>query len=978
MKPMKFAILLLLTQSVLDVGQKYLSTEEYDKAYQIFYQIYSVSKNTQEGNWARYYLSLSLLGMGDTLSALGNLIALKGETFNDSLAYLAFGKILELSRTTEDSIKWISEVVNFFPSSTKRVRLIEKCLQMPLEDSTRTSLVRILASDYESRAYETMLGENLLKNSPETSLLLAQRHNAPLVRLKALYRTGNYVDFYYRLARDNPAKVIPEESVEFLKKTGYSPKVAGLLLALRPENETTAFEFCRALEKMGLVGSKFRTFIKDKLLQSWFDIRKLTLQDLNSLEELPESPLRNFVLAKGYFKEKLYIKSLIYASKLPDSMEYNAFKLELADSMLSKALIFPELISMVESIHNFYPLTEKDEILMLLKSSRGEDVSSILQNLEENLVKPKRRLPARFETPNPADTEVIKILYENFDYRGVIRFSRGKTLPHSMKYYVASSLLYLDNYQEALNLLEDEPSNFPGLYVRALAGIDDPARYVGKIPGNLKPEDAYYLYVVATKTGKPEILKDFKAPAFQFYSAIVEGNLERALTLLDAKDSRMLLSLVKALYSAQQYQRVVEITESVNPLYPLEQEIFVARLNSLYHMRLYDRVLQQGLGYVYLLANEKIYELISLSALNSGNLNLAFLYALRGNTQTERSVYSSILLFRGFIEMVDSRDLSRSDQLLYYYQKKNLKGLESINPETPAEGFQKLKYLTELSGKIPDSLLQVYTDTLGLGPETREKLLGYLYLARNQLDSLLPLVSTLPDPEIIHQTALQLIKQGETDAASNLLKTALDLAGDSLRHDIHFRLGNIEASKGNYSDAIFYYTKSLSYGTTFEKELLYNLAISYKNAGQIDSTFNCLEILRTKYSYDEISIEAAILMGYLMVENQRNPEKAIEILNQVIGTGTKIQDCEALYWLSRAYVTTQDLKAALATLKRIYTYYQEFPDWRDTAKLDAAKLLVYFNNNEMARNLYNEIIKSRAKDDPISQEAQNQKEFFKL
>ncbi|MEO0279133.1 MAG: hypothetical protein ABIM21_07705, partial [candidate division WOR-3 bacterium] len=122
----------------------------------------------------------------------------------------------------------------------------------------------------------------------------------------------------------------------------------------------------------------------------------------------------------------------------------------------------------------------------------------------------------------------------------------------------------------------------------------------------------------------------------------------------------------------------------------------------------------------------------------------------------------------------------------------------------------------------------------------------------------------------------------------------------------------------------------------------------------------------------------ALLVGYLLVDRQINVDKAIEILESIIGIGTKEQDCEALYWLARAYMTKQELKMALSLLKRIYTHYAEFPDWRDTAKLAAAKIFVYHNHQDVAKRLYEEIIKARGKDDPASQQALEEMKFFKL
>jgi len=131
---MKLVFLLFLTtQSVLDVGIKYLQNKDYDKASQIFQQILTVSKNTPEGNWARYYLSLSLLGLGDTLSSLGNLNTLWKENYEDSLAYLAYKIFTELSHTKNDSLRWGIELVQYFPTFAKREKLIETILQSNLD-----------------------------------------------------------------------------------------------------------------------------------------------------------------------------------------------------------------------------------------------------------------------------------------------------------------------------------------------------------------------------------------------------------------------------------------------------------------------------------------------------------------------------------------------------------------------------------------------------------------------------------------------------------------------------------------------------------------------------------------------------------------------------------------------------------------------------------------------------------------------------
>jgi len=979
-KRMKLLFILLVSQSVLEVGQKYLTQKEFDKAYAIFHQIYTVSKNTPEGNWARYYLSLSLLGSGDTLSALGNLLKLKEETCDDSLAYLIYQKIIELSQTQEDSLRWISEMVNLSPSSANRKRIVEETLNKPVGEPIKIGLLRILASDYESRKSEISLGEALLKDNPGASLILAERNNASLLKIKALYRNGNYIDFYRQLIENNPQKIIPEEAIDFLLFAKNSPKITGLLFALEPENEKTAFEFSRILEKMGLPSTKFRKKLKDKLYISWLNIKQLTIQDLEAVEGLPPSPLRDLILTKGYIKEKWYAKSLFYATQLPDSFEYNITKLELADSMIQSGIITPELSQLLMSIQNFYPLTERDKRLLVIKSHRGEDVMSLQRKLETNLVKADLKIPVRFESPDPPDTEVIKTLYKNFDFEGVIKYSRGKTLPYSMKYYVANSLLHIGAFEEALNILEDEPSTFPGIYIRALAGVDNPTNYLKKIPLNLEDDDAYCLFVIATKTSTPELFDFYSSRAFRFYKALLKEDLYAACTLVDSQDSRMVLELVKALSKEGQYEKIVEITKNANPFYPLEQEIFTYRLQALYKLGLYQKVLNEGIKYYTILENPYANDITCLSALETKNLNLAFLFSLGGDTPTSRNVYSRSLLYSGLVELVEPNDLTGKDLLLYYYSKKNLKALESCKVEKADEAFLKLKLLTILAGTLPDSLLKIYSDTFQLSIETRYVLKGHELLIKNQLDSLSLFIDAtgLEDPELTYEMALRLITSGEMDMASQKLKDVLDISNDSLRHEIYFRLGNIEAAKGNFGDAIFYYSKANTYGNTFEKELLYNLAVSYKNSMQLDSALQYFKILRTKYSYHEISIEASIFLGYLMVENQKDDEKAIEILKEVIGIGTKAQDCEALYWLSRGYLSTQDLRSALASLKRIYNYYTELADWRDTAKLDAAKIFVYLNHRDIAKNLYDEVIKTRGKDDPLSQEALSQKEFFKL
>lgn len=974
-------LLFVISQSVLDVGIKYLQNKDYDKAYQIFQQILTVSKNTPEGNWARYYLSLSLLGLGDTLSSLGNLTTLWKENYDDSLAYLAYKTFAELSSTQNDSLKWGIELVQYFPTFAKRKELIENILQSDLDNSTRILLKRILASDYKNQKYLYDLGNELLSQEPGKALIISEREGFSFLKIKAFINSNKYFLAYLSLLRNNPQKKIPEEAITLLRKTGNSARLIGILYPLDSENEKTSFEFALILDKAGLSTSKFRKHLKNPLYTAYFNQKSLTLADLQKLESLENSNLRNYILAKGYLKEGYLVKSLQLALSLPDSFEYNRFKIELIDTFISRGIFTKEVLELLKQIEFYYPLTERDERILIVSKALKLEVKDILERIETNDVKINHKIPFNTIETAYTDTELIKILYDNFDFDGVIRFSSGKPLPSNMKYYIASALIEKGYYHEAISLLEGESNNYPTLFLKAASKLNDPTPYLNSIPKNLSNKDAYYLFIIALKTQNRSLLADYNAPYFCFYRAILNSDIDSALQYLDRNNHRMLLELTRLLLYQEKFQKIVELTQNVNPLYPIETEIYKIRLKAFYNLGRYEELIKEYEQYSDLINDEELSTLAALSALKLNQTDLAFVFALRSDREENKKILSQIFLNHGLVEETDARYLEGKDLLCYYYIKKNERGLLDFMPKNTEEAWLKLKYLAQLSGKISlDSIFQVYSASYNFTENDWIILKSYSLLAKNEIDSLIQVInnSNLQDPELLYLTGVKLIQTGKVDDAANLFKSAIDLAEDSLKHEIYFRLGNIEATKGSFNSALFFYTKALNLGTKFKKEIYYNLSISFKNTGQVDSALVYLEKLINEFPNDEISVEASINLGFQLVERQIDPEKAIYVLGKIIGIGTKVQDCEALYWLSRAYMLTQDLKMALATLKRIYTYYKEFPDWRDTAKLDAAKILVYFNYRETAKNLYHEIIKSRGQNDPLSQEALNQIEFFKL
>ena len=979
---MKLVFLLFLTtQSVLDVGIKYLQNKDYDKASQIFQQILTVSKNTPEGNWARYYLSLSLLGLGDTLSSLGNLNTLWKENYEDSLAYLAYKIFTELSHTKNDSLRWGIELVQYFPTFAKREKLIETILQSNLDYSTRILLKRILASDYKNSKYLYDLGNELLSQEPGKALIISEREGFSFLKIKAFINSGKYFRAYLSLLKHNPQKKIPEEAITLLQKAGNSARLIGILYPLDPENEKTSFEFAVILDKAGLSSSKFRKNLKNPLYIAYFNQKNLTFADLQKLEGVENSNLRNYILAKGYLKEGYLVKSFQLALSLPDSLEYNRFKMELIDTLISRGIFTKEMLELLKQIEFYYPLTERDERILIISKALKLEVKDLLDIIETNDVRIKHKIPFNtIETAYP-DTELIKILHDNFDFDGVIRLSSGKPLPSNMRYYVASALIEKGYYYEAISLLEGESNNYPTLFLKAASKLNDPAPYLNSIPKNLSNKDAYYLFIIALKTQNRSLLDNYKAPYFRFFRAILNSETDSALQYLDRNDHRMLLELTRLLLSQEKFEKIVELTQSINPLYPLETKIYKIRLKALYNLGRYEELIKEYEQYSGLINDDELSTLAALSAQKLNQTDLAFVFALRSDSEENKKILSQIFLNQGLVEQVDTRYLEGKNLLRYFFLKKNEKGILDFTPKDTEEAWLKLKYLAQLSGRLPlDSIFQLYSASYNFTENDWVTLKSYSLLSKNEIDSLIMFMNarSVQDPELLYLAGVKFIQAGKVDDASNLFKSAIDLAEDSLKHEIYFRLGNIEATKGNFNSALFFYTKALNLGITFKKEIYYNLSISFKNTGQVDSALIYLEKLIDEFPDDEISLEASINLGFQLVERQINPEKAIEVLEKIIGIGTKTQDCEALYWLSRAYMLSNDLKMALATLKRIYTYYKEFPDWRDTAKLDAAKILVYFNYREMAKNLYYEIIKSRGQNDPLSQEALNQMEFFKL
>lgn len=960
---MHFLIILLLSLNpVLEVGLKYFEQKDFEKAYQVFSQIYSVSRGNYDGNWAKYYMSLCLLGLKDTASAIGNLLSLRNEVLDDSLAVETYKTLLSLCKNESDSLKFILELLINFPSFPNRRALTEKYVDK-LPDENRLELLKILASDYENKPYEVKLGEFLLKTRPSISLLLAERHKYQPLKIKSLYRNKKFLDFYWILNRDNPGKILPEEAIEFIKETGNSPLVIANTFSLTPENEKTAFEFAYLLHQQNLSSSKLLKTLKDTLYRAYFSMPKLSTKDLSYIEKLNPSNIRNYILARGYLYHKYFLKSLYYASLLPDSVIYNALKLEIFDTLMTRGFVSPEMVQLVESINCYYPLSERDKRLEQARQGPG-----FVMNYDDSKF---LSLP---------DTLIVKNLYYSKRYKELMEFTKGKALPSSLKPFIAEALFYNGDYAEVLQILENEAWRAPGIFLRSLLEVENPNPYLGKIPQNLSQEDAYYLYKLAAKSGKADLLKGYQGQAFSFYRAILDKNLDEATKFYNPSDKHMLRELSLLLLEQEKYTELLNLTQNLNPLYPDELEIFTYRLKALYSTYNYSEILKEVETIPIILPSNTLYDIASLSALKIGDFDRAFIHSLRSTSDTARKVFTLCLLKRGYTDIIDTNHLDLNEKIYYYYQKKSVKDLTNLSPGNREDAQNILKYITILTGKIPDSLYLSYARKYEIDDAFYNVLKGFKFCSKNQIDSLKALLTILefPDPELFYLSSQVSLEAGEVTLAKELLNQTLTFAPDSLRHSIFFRIGNIEAAAGNYSSSIYYYIKALEYGATYEKEILYNLSIAFKNTNQLDSCIYYLEILTEKYPYDEISVEAAILIGYLLVDRQINVDKAIEVLENIIGIGTKEQDCEALYWLARAYMTKQELKKALSLLKRIYTHYAEFPDWRDTAKLDAAKIFVYYNHPDIARRLYEEIIKARGKDDPASQQAQEEMKFFKL
>ncbi len=971
---------LIISQSVLDVGKSYLNQNDYEKAYQIFQQIYTVSKNTPEGNWARYYLSISLIGLGDTLSAIGNLLTLRKENLDDSLAFLIYSKLLELSTSEKDSATWFYELITLHPSINKRDKLIYKVLNFPLEDSLKITFLQILASDYKNKNNLKVFSESLLNYEAGYSLLIAKRENFPLIKAKAQLRENKYLDAYYSILKENPTKTIPEEATEFLNKSNNSPLIIGLLLALNPENEKTAFEMARILEESGIGSTKFKKILKNPVYVAYFNLKNLTLEDLQKLEELPPSNLKQYVLARGYLFKGYGLKALNYAIQLPDSIEYNAFKLELADSFITWGFYPKEVTLMLENIQNYYPLTERDKRLIIFYKTQGKNVSSLRKKLAVNETTITHKIRLKTEDFELTDSLLIERMFENFDYEGVIKYSGGKALPNRMKFFIASSLIERKKYEEALVLIENERFKFPDLFVISLAHMDDPSPYLYYLPLPIKPENAYYVYIIAKKTGNYEILENYPQAQFKFYRSILKEDIEQAELYLDSTDPKMLKEFIALLYAKGNFEKVIQYSSNLNPLYPIEKEIFAFKLKSLFESGRYEDVIKEGKKFSSLIFDEDISLIMAKAYYQLKEYDRSFLYSTHFDSTTFKEIMAVNLLQKGYIEIIDPSNLKGPELLTYYFLTKKAQALLQFEPQTKEEAILKMKFLTMLKKEIPDTLLINYTSRFDIEQDFPYILKALNYLNNDNIDSLEALIGdvNIQDPEILYEFGLKLISLGKIDDAIKILKQSLDFSADSLKHEILFRLGNIEATSGNFYSSIFYYTKALEYSKKYEKEILYNLSVAYKNTGQRDSAIALLEKIIQEFKDDDIVIDASINLGFQLLEYQQTPEKAINILSKIIGLGSKEQDCEALYWLSRAYLLRQDLKNALTTLKRIYTHYSEFSDWRDMAKLDAAKILVYYNYRDDAKRLYQEVIKSRKPGDPISEEAKSQMEFFKL
>jgi len=977
---------IFLQNPAIEVGDKYLKSGRPDLALEVYNQIYNISKDIPEGYLALYKMSLASLALGDTLSALADLSILRRKFLPDTLVDSVYKTLINLEKDTLKRIGIGLEFVELYPEAMLRDKILKMTLQLAREKNIKSEkilrLLKINAADYSSSSAKSELGYYFLSKQPSRALLISDYTGDNLLHARALFYMDSIVDAYMLFNSLQKDGVLRYEFLKILEKGGLPEEELARAMVLVPEDEKTAFELARILYIKRLSIRKLQKYFKENLL---FKGLLLAQKDprgaIGFLLTQEEGAFRDYLLARLYSDHNLYANALYFAQKLPDSLVYNNFKIELAKQCLKSGVHTKEVETLLKTVSRYYPLSERDSLIYvynIINGIRDTTLEKIL--LENGITLPPLPLDAEdIFGKNPV--QIIKILYEKRHYKELLRFAKGKELPEDLKPVIAEALLQTGEVIKAFKLIEGDASLYPGLYLKILSEL--PPESIKNI---LLPESGVkgtyirYLYIIAKKVKRPEILYKVKSNRAKFYYYLLTLEPDSALLFYD-KDNKRDLSLLDSLLLLKgMYEKLIEISDDLNPLYPLDLKIIKYKIAAYKALGRFRDIIEELKDFESVIDDEYIRIHLAESYLHTGQKNKAFLLLLPLDSKISMELKLRILLKKDYIESIKAEYLSSEDRLLYYLKRKDIQKILRFTPRSRDEALSILRFLVRnKKRRLFKEKAKEYLDSLIIKKPDIAYLLALSYSLGGNTDSVLfylPYAFDEARAEPLLELGNHLLKTGKQEDAIPLFKKALQYASDTLKSLISFRLGNLMFLKKDYMNALNYYRISLRENyKRIEKDAIHNVVLCFKNLNEPDSVIYYYSLLRERYRADSIWVSAGLSLGYYLLTHDRL-EEAIRVLDEIEGIGHEKDIVETLYWKSKAYTGRRMLRQALVLLQRIYAFHPHLADWRDTARLEAARLFITLDRKEKGINLYKTVLKVRGNKDPLGAQAEKELKIF--
>ena len=977
---------IFLQNPAIEVGDKYLKAGRPDLALEVYNQIYNISKDTPEGYLALYKMSLASLALGDTLSALADLNILRKKFLPDTLASNVYKSLINLEKDTLRRIGIGLEFVELYPEAASRKKILKLILQLASESNLESEkilrLMKINASDYYSKSTESELGYYFLTKQPSLALLISHYAQDKLLQARALFYLDSIVDAYmmfYSLQKDG---VLRYEFLKILERGGLPEQEIARALVLAPEDEKTAFELARILFIKRLSVRKLQKYQeKNRLFESLLLAQKNPTKAIRFLLNQEEGTFRNYLLARLYAGLKSYANALYFAQKLPDSLIYNNFKIELAKQCLESGIHTKEIATLLKTVTRYYPLSERDSLIYVYNILNGFKDTILEQTLLENGIR-LPSLPINVKDIIVKDpVQVIRLLYEKRHYEELLRFAKGKELPEDLKPVVVEALLNTGEAIKALKLIEKDATLYPGLYLKVLSELPPESIKNILLPKDqIKNTDIKYLYVIARKIKRPEILNKVKSNRAKFYYYLLTMKPDSAVLFYREGNKADLNILDSLLLLKGMYQKLIEISNNLNPLYPLDLKIIKYKVAAYKALSRFNDIIEELKDFESVVHDEYIRIHLAEAYLRTGKENKAFLLLLPLDSRVAMEMRSKILLKKNYIASIKKEYLSSEDRLSYYLKMKDIQKLLSFIPRNRNEALSILRFLVRSKKRdFFQEKTKEYLDSLIIKKPDVAYLLSLFYSLRGNTDSTLfylPYAFDEAKAEPLFELGNYVLKAGKQEDAIPLFQRALQYASDTLKSLISFRLGNLMFLKKDYMNALNYYRMSLREKyRRIEKDILHNIVLCFKNLNEPDSVIHYYSLIRERYCTDSAWVSAGLSLGYFLLAHDRL-EEAIGILDEIEGIGHEKDIVETLYWKSKAYIGRKMLRQALVLLQRIYVYHQHLADWRDTARLEAARIFIALGRKEKGIGLYKTVLKIRGSKDPLGAQAEKELKIF--